>query len=161
MYFELNSQKKKMKLYRIIIFLCFFYQVALAQEKSILFSHLSSNNGLSGITINCILKDKYGFLWFGTENGLNKYDGNKFKVFRKKPGDSKTIPHSQITCLLEDKAGELWVGTLGGGLAKYNREDDLHLMEEEQSILSLKVPMAIFGWALFTDFKFLKGKLKR
>jgi ligand-binding sensor domain-containing protein/signal transduction histidine kinase/DNA-binding response OmpR family regulator len=114
-----------MKFYRIILFFCFLHQNSPAQEsKSILFSHLNSEDGLSGSSVNCILKDKYGFLWFGTGDGLNKYDGYKFKVFRNKPGKSKTIPYNQIVCLLEDKAGELWVGTQGGGLAKYNRGDD-------------------------------------
>jgi ligand-binding sensor domain-containing protein/signal transduction histidine kinase/DNA-binding response OmpR family regulator len=111
-----------MKLYHIIFFLL-FHQLAWGQEKPVLFSHLNTGNGLSGSSVNCILKDKYGFLWFGTADGLNKYDGYKFKVFRNKPGNSKTIPDNYITCLFEDKADELWIGT-ADGVTKYNRKDD-------------------------------------
>jgi ligand-binding sensor domain-containing protein/signal transduction histidine kinase/DNA-binding response OmpR family regulator len=112
-----------MKLYYILFFLL-FHQLARGQEdKSVLFSHLSTDNGLSGSSVNCILKDKYGFLWFGTADGLNKYDGYKFKVFRNKRGNSKTIPDNNINCLFEDKAGELWIGT-SEGVTKYNRNDD-------------------------------------
>jgi signal transduction histidine kinase/ligand-binding sensor domain-containing protein/DNA-binding response OmpR family regulator len=114
-----------MKLCYNILFFLLFHQFVWGQEgKSVLFSHLNTDNGLSGSSINCILKDKYGFLWFGTEDGLNKYDGYKFKVFRNKPNDSATIPYNNITSLFEDKAGELWIGTLGFGVAKYNRSND-------------------------------------
>jgi ligand-binding sensor domain-containing protein/signal transduction histidine kinase/DNA-binding response OmpR family regulator len=113
-----------MKFCHVLLFFL-FHQMALGQEnKPILFSHLTTINGLSESFVTCILKDKYGFLWFGTGDGLNKYDGNKFKVFRNKPDDSKTIPDNSIVCLFEDKAGELWIGTSGGGVAKYNRNDD-------------------------------------
>jgi signal transduction histidine kinase/ligand-binding sensor domain-containing protein/DNA-binding response OmpR family regulator len=113
-----------MRLYRILLFILIFPQAILGQDnKSVLFSHLSTDNGLSGNFINCILKDKYGFLWFGTEDGLNKYDGYKFKVFRNKTGNNKTIPYNDISCLFEDKAGELWIGT-AAGVSKYNRNDD-------------------------------------
>jgi ligand-binding sensor domain-containing protein/signal transduction histidine kinase/DNA-binding response OmpR family regulator len=112
-----------MKFCHVLLFFL-FHQIALCQEnKPVLFSHLSTNNGLSESFVTCILKDKYGFLWFGTGDGLNKYDGYKFKVFRNKPDDSKTIPYNTIMCLFEDKAGELWIGT-SGGVAKYNRNDD-------------------------------------
>jgi ligand-binding sensor domain-containing protein/signal transduction histidine kinase/DNA-binding response OmpR family regulator len=112
-----------MKFCHVLIFFL-FYQIALCQEnKPVLFSHLTTNDGLSESFVTCILKDKYGFLWFGTGDGLNKYDGHKFKVFRNKPDDSKTIPYNSIVCLFEDKAGELWIGT-SGGVAKYNRNDD-------------------------------------
>jgi ligand-binding sensor domain-containing protein/signal transduction histidine kinase/DNA-binding response OmpR family regulator len=112
-----------MKLYHFLFFLL-FHQLAWGQEdKSVLFSHLSTGDGLSGSSVNCILKDKYGFLWLGTANGLNKYDGYKFKVFRNKPGSSNTIPDNYISCLFEDKAGVLWIGT-SEGITKYNRNDD-------------------------------------
>jgi ligand-binding sensor domain-containing protein/signal transduction histidine kinase/DNA-binding response OmpR family regulator len=113
-----------MRFYLSILFFLLLHQISLAQEnKAILFSHLTADNGLSESSVNCILKDKYGFLWFGTGDGLNKYDGYKFKVFRNKTGDGKTIPYNDIKCLFEDKAGELWIGT-GEGVSKYNRNDD-------------------------------------
>src|SRR3954462_8144568 len=113
-----------MRLYFILLFILVSPQTILGQDnKSVLFSHLTTNDGLSQSSITCILKDKYGFLWFGTEDGLNKYDGYKFKVFRNKTGNDKTIPSNAVTCLFEDKAGELWIGT-SAGVTKYNRNDD-------------------------------------
>ena len=114
-----------MKLYCIHLLILIFPQAILGQDnKSVFFSHLTTNDGLSQSYVNCILKDKYGFLWFGTEDGLNKYDGCKYKVFRNNPGNPKTIPNNSIMCLFEDKSGELWAGTTGGGITKYNRGDD-------------------------------------
>jgi ligand-binding sensor domain-containing protein/signal transduction histidine kinase/DNA-binding response OmpR family regulator len=113
-----------MKICCNLLFFLLFHQMTLGQEnKPALFSHLTTDNGLSESFVTCILKDKYGFMWFGTGDGLNKYDGYKFKVFRNKPDNSKTIPYNSIMCLFEDKAGELWIGT-SGGVAKYNRNDD-------------------------------------
>jgi ligand-binding sensor domain-containing protein/signal transduction histidine kinase/DNA-binding response OmpR family regulator len=96
-----------------------------AQVKNVIqFTHLTTANGLSQSSVVCILKDRYGFMWFGTQDGLNKYDGYKFKVYRNNPADKKSIPNNNIRCMLEDHAGNLWVGTVGGGLALYDRNTD-------------------------------------
>jgi ligand-binding sensor domain-containing protein len=96
-----------------------------AQEKdAVQFTHLTTANGLSQSSVVAILKDKYGFMWFGTQDGLNRYDGYKFKVYRNNPADKTSIPYNNIRCLLEDKAGNLWVGTAGGGLVLYDRDND-------------------------------------
>ena len=96
-----------------------------AQVKNVVqFTHLTTANGLSQSSVVCILKDRYGFMWFGTQDGLNKYDGYKFKVYRNNPADKKSIPNNNIRCMLEDHAGNLWVGTVGGGLAQYDRNSD-------------------------------------
>jgi ligand-binding sensor domain-containing protein/signal transduction histidine kinase/DNA-binding response OmpR family regulator len=113
-----------MRLYYILLFFLLFHQNISGQDKPVLFSHLTTNEGLSHSSVNCILKDKYGFLWFGTNDGLNKYDGYTFKVFRNRPDNPKTIPYNYIMCLSEDKSGELWIGTSGRGIVKYNRGDD-------------------------------------
>ncbi|WP_256011893.1 hybrid sensor histidine kinase/response regulator transcription factor [Desertivirga xinjiangensis] len=95
-----------------------------AQEQTIAFTSLSSKNGLSSNTINAILKDHYGFIWFATDDGLNKFDGTTFTVYRHDPGDSASIESNQITSLYEDKSGNLWIGTNGGSLSIYNRKKD-------------------------------------
>jgi ligand-binding sensor domain-containing protein/signal transduction histidine kinase/DNA-binding response OmpR family regulator len=98
---------------------------AQGQVKNVVqFTHLTTANGLSQSSVVCILKDRYGFMWFGTQDGLNKYDGYKFKVYRNNPADKKSIPNNNIRCMLEDHAGNLWVGTVGGGLALYDRNTD-------------------------------------
>ncbi|OOQ59409.1 hybrid sensor histidine kinase/response regulator transcription factor [Mucilaginibacter pedocola] len=99
--------------------------VASGQGKQVVqFTHLTTANGLSQSSVVCILKDRFGFMWFGTQDGLNKYDGYKFKVYRNDPADKKSIPNNNIRCMLEDHDGNLWVGTVGGGMALYDRNTD-------------------------------------
>jgi signal transduction histidine kinase/ligand-binding sensor domain-containing protein len=70
--------------------------------------------------VNCILQDTRGFVWIGTDDGLNRYDGNKFLIYRNNPGDSTSLNGNIITDLLEDGDGVLWVATSDGGLGKYD-----------------------------------------
>ena len=78
------------------------------------FQKLTINEGLSQGMVNTIIQDRYGFMWFGTKDGLNRYDGYSFKVFRHDPADSTSIRESTITGLAEDQQGHLWVGTATG-----------------------------------------------
>jgi ligand-binding sensor domain-containing protein len=152
-----------MRLYRTLLFILISLQTILGQDnKSVLFSHLTTNDGLSQSSVSCILKDKYGFLWFGTEDGLNKYDGYKFKVFRNNPSNSKTIPNNNIMYLFEDKSGELWAGTSGGGIAKYNREDDSFTSYGGGAILSIYESSDSVLWiGTFHGLKILDRKTKK
>ncbi|WP_020529379.1 hybrid sensor histidine kinase/response regulator transcription factor [Flexithrix dorotheae] len=84
------------------------------------FNRLSIENGLSQNNINCILQDNKGFMWFGTWEGLNKYDGHKFSVFKSDPADSTSLSDIVVTTLFEDSKGNLWVGTRDG-LNLFNR----------------------------------------
>ncbi|MVN21383.1 hybrid sensor histidine kinase/response regulator [Mucilaginibacter arboris] len=93
-----------------------------AQQK-VKFTHLTTDNGLSQSTVQCILKDKYGFMWFGTEDGLNRYDGYRFNFYRNSPNNPHSLCANRITSLFEDKQGVLWVAT-NGGLSKYDRSND-------------------------------------
>jgi len=63
-----------------------------------------------------ILQDSHGFLWFCTLDGLNRYNGYQFKIFRNIPGDSTSISNNKILSICEDKSGNIWIGTYGGGL---------------------------------------------
>ena len=76
------------------------------------FERLSVEHGLSQSTVNGILQDREGYMWFGTLNGLNKYDGYRFVDFRHNPNDPNSISSDQIYALYEDNKGNLWVGTL-------------------------------------------------
>jgi signal transduction histidine kinase/ligand-binding sensor domain-containing protein len=99
------------------------------------FETLSLEQGLSQGTIQAIFQDRRGFLWFATQEGLNRYDGYKFTVFRRDPEDASSLPNDWIWTLDEDPEGNLWVGTNGGGLSRYDpetggftsfREEDAH-----------------------------------
>jgi len=78
------------------------------------FRHFQVENGLSNNAVICSLQDKKGFLWFGTKDGLDRFDGYSFKIFRSDPDDSGSIGSNFIHCLYEDPNGVLWVGTEKG-----------------------------------------------
>jgi ligand-binding sensor domain-containing protein/DNA-binding CsgD family transcriptional regulator len=80
------------------------------------FQNISIEDGLSQNTVSCILQDRDHFMWFGSEEGLNRYDGIRFKVFRHERDGRNGLGHDRIGCLLADSDGSLWIGTLGGGL---------------------------------------------
>ena len=92
-----------------------------AQPGDIYFQHLTYKDHLSQSTINSIIKDQVGFIWFGTEDGLNRYDGNQIRVFKHAPENPASISNSAIWSLFEDSDGTLWIGTFNG-LNRYNRE---------------------------------------
>ncbi len=85
-----------------------------AAGRSLPFERYSAEQGLSQTIVECLLLDRRGFLWLGTEDGLNRFDGYEFRVFRHATGDPASLSYSEITCLLEDSSGALWVGTFGG-----------------------------------------------
>jgi len=78
------------------------------------FRHYQVENGLSNNAVICSLQDKRGFMWFGTKDGLNRFDGYSFKIFRNNPEDSTSIGNNFIHTLYEDPNGTLWVGTENG-----------------------------------------------
>ncbi len=95
-----------------------------AQYQDLKFDYLSLEHGLSQSTITQIVQDSVGYLWFGTLDGLNRYDGYHFTVFRNIPNDSLSLADKWITALYVDRKGTLWVGTLGGVLHKYFPENN-------------------------------------
>ncbi|MEO8148277.1 MAG: two-component regulator propeller domain-containing protein [Bacteroidia bacterium] len=92
---------------------------AQSDSRSLFFKNYSTVNGLSNNSVRCILKDSHGFVWIGTDNGLNRFDGTNFKIFKYNVNDSLTLPYNKIFCLAEDGDNNLWVST-NQGLCKYN-----------------------------------------
>lgn len=78
------------------------------------FRHYEVENGLSNNAVITAIQDKYGFVWIGTGEGLNRFDGNSFKVYKHLPGDPYSLKSNSIYCLYEDANGSLWVGTEKG-----------------------------------------------
>jgi ligand-binding sensor domain-containing protein/two-component sensor histidine kinase len=91
-----------------------------AQAPALYFEKITVQNGLSNNRVNCMVQDKRGFMWLGTNDGLNRFDGHHFTIFRNKPGDSTSLSGNIITDLLEDKEGLLWIATADGGLTRYD-----------------------------------------
>ncbi|MEO5891725.1 MAG: two-component regulator propeller domain-containing protein [Ferruginibacter sp.] len=98
--------------------------IAAGQQKQINFTSLTTEDGLSSNTVSAIIKDSYGLVWFATEDGLDKFDGSHFTVYRHKPGDTTSLFSNEILALHEDKKGNLWIGTSGGSLSLYDRKKD-------------------------------------
>src|SRR5687767_2042498 len=90
------------------------FPVAGAPLRDPRFVRLSAEHGLSQDTVTCILQDHERFMWFGTEEGLNRYDGYSFKVFKHDPKDPTSLASSFIYVIYEDRAHRLWVGTTAG-----------------------------------------------
>lgn len=95
-----------------------------AQQHPFHFDRFSTQHGLSQISVYSIVQDEQGFLWFGTEDGLNRFDGYSFRVYRHDPFNPASLSHSWAECLFIDRTGTLWIGTYGGGLNRYDRRTD-------------------------------------
>jgi ligand-binding sensor domain-containing protein/signal transduction histidine kinase len=102
-------------------------------EKKIRFRRIESKAKLSNGTVTSILQDRQGFLWVGTDDGLNRFDGYDFKIYRNIPGDSSSLLKNKIQTILEDSHGALWASTINSGLHRYNRESDTFERMEEFS----------------------------
>jgi signal transduction histidine kinase/ligand-binding sensor domain-containing protein/CheY-like chemotaxis protein len=106
-------------------FLCMLLHLAYtptnAQRVALSLTPLHTSDHLSQNTIQCIYQDHFGFIWFGTQDGLNKYDGYRIEVFKHKSNDVNSLSANHITAISEDLEGNLWVGTRTGGLNKLDR----------------------------------------
>ncbi|MGZ3810455.1 MAG: two-component regulator propeller domain-containing protein [Mucilaginibacter sp.] len=96
-----------------------------AQNQQLHFDHLGTTEGLSELTPLCMLQDSKGFIWIGTEDGLNRYDGYKFKIFRNDVKDTTSIGSNYIQDIIEDKNGTIWIATAGGGLNRFDGKTNI------------------------------------
>ncbi|MDZ7607487.1 MAG: two-component regulator propeller domain-containing protein [Cyclobacteriaceae bacterium] len=79
---------------------------------------------LSNPNVHIIFQDSQGFMWIGTDDGLNRFDGYGYKIYRNVPGDSTSLVKNRIQCIFEDSRGTLWVSTIVQGLHHYDRRSD-------------------------------------
>ena len=100
---------KHLKLILSILFI-FCLTRTYADDSNYLFRHYQVENGLSDNMATCCVQDRKGYIWIGTRDGLNRFDGYTFKVFRNDPDETETLGSNWITCLGCDTNGDLWVG---------------------------------------------------
>jgi len=106
----------------IFVLLLGYVQVQGQSEKPELsFRRLTTADGLSQNTVTCVLKDSQGYMWFGTWDGLNKYDGYNFTAYRSIVDDTTSISSNRIVSMLEDRDHTLWIATVDGGLNQFDR----------------------------------------
>ena len=113
-------------LYRAgLLFLILSLASSFVFNEELIFKNFNSADGLSQHDVNCIIQDKDGFMWFGTNDGLNKYDGYNFKIFRPSKNTSGSISGRIIQKIESDYYGNLWIASLDGGLNYYNLEKEI------------------------------------
>ncbi|MBK0381011.1 hybrid sensor histidine kinase/response regulator [Mucilaginibacter segetis] len=104
----------------ILIFFMLYAYYGFGQGQSLKFEHLGKSQGLSEINVSSILQDKYGYIWVGTRDGLNKYDGYNFTYYKHDIQDTTSLSSSMIADIAEDMDGNIWVATIIG-LNKFDR----------------------------------------
>lgn len=109
---------------RCLLFVLISAPVFGTEHHSLRFERITVEDGLSQNSVICMARDSRGWIWFGTEDGLNRYNGYDFKVFRHDPRDPHSLATGYVTAILEDSSGTLWVGTRGGGLNRFEAEQE-------------------------------------
>src|SRR5690606_13256846 len=96
----------------------------LTQPREPRFKTYSTESGLSHNGVACIIEDAEGFIWFGTWDGLNRYDGNDFVVYKSQPGDRSTLKNNKIRDIVEGKHGYLWVRTFDKKVYRFDKRKE-------------------------------------
>lgn len=109
-----------------------------AAKNKYYFENLSIENGLSQNTVNAILQDRKGFMWFGTKDGLNRYDGTSFREYRYSNADKHCLGNNFVTKLYEDLLGHIWIGT-DSGLYIYFPETDMVMSFDHLTSSEIKI----------------------
>jgi len=115
-----------------------------AQQKEYRVINFSSRDGLASNSVNAIIKDHDGFMWFASDNGVNRFDGQQFTTYRHKENDSTSIGTGPVTTMTLDHTGRIWLAT-NSTLSVYNRNQDAFHNYNLSSI----------GWirSLYTDHR--------
>jgi len=112
--FAKNQSTMRFKIVFIIIFFILSIKLNAENPNDIVFENISVKEGLSQLSVVAIFQDSKGFMWFGTRDGLNRYNGYDFEVFQHDKADSTTISDGYIRCISEDSEHRIWVGTTNG-----------------------------------------------
>jgi ligand-binding sensor domain-containing protein/serine phosphatase RsbU (regulator of sigma subunit) len=133
------------------------------------FEHISIPDGLSNAQVWDILQDKYGFLWIATSDGLNRYDGYNFKIYKNDPSNKTSLPNNTVSALMIDSDGIMWVGT-SSGFSKYDQSNDsfeTHLPDSARTSSSSNNVLTMVQdsknriWLLTQDGIFIFNKNKK
>jgi signal transduction histidine kinase/ligand-binding sensor domain-containing protein len=145
--------------YFLILFFIFQLQSVYTQNK-IKFEHFSTEAGISNDLIYQIIQDKYGFLWFATQAGLNKYDGYNFTVYKNDPQNKNSLANDNLQTVCEFNEF-IWVGTWGGGLNKFDRINNSIYFQnnasDSTSLISNKIHKILFDHKNILWIATLKG----
>lgn len=98
--------------------------LTVAQSQDFIFKTFTTKDGLSYNLVNCLWQDREGYIWIGTFNGLNRYDGSRFVVFKYDRNNPHSLAHNNVSAICEDKTGDIWLGT-PNGVSRYNKARNL------------------------------------
>ncbi|MDH5474292.1 MAG: ATP-binding protein [Cyclobacteriaceae bacterium] len=143
----MNEKQKSIHLYLLFIYvvLAILWPIdSYSQNSSIKFDHLSTDQGLSSGAVECVYKDSKGYMWIGTRDGLNRFNGYTFTIFKHDNKDDASISGNNITSIVEDKQGRIWVGTLDDGISVFDWETEIftnykHNQKDTQSIADNRI----------------------
>lgn len=107
---------------RGLVLLFIFFITIIGKPQDVSCEMLTSTDGLSQSTVNCLLQDDDDLLWIGTQDGLNLYDGYSFTWFQNQPGDSTSLSDNYILSMCQTHDGFIWMGTMSGGLNRFDKK---------------------------------------
>ncbi len=107
-----------------------------AQQNSLQFQNLSIDDGISQSSILAMQQDRSGYMWFCSQDGLNRFDGQDFRIYRHRGADSTSLIHNRLSSILEDSDGNLWIGSNGSGVSRYDPLTDRFLNFGQQATRS-------------------------
>lgn len=126
MIYSLTSLSQSKKKWIVLLNFMFISAAPCLAQENTRFERITVNEGLAQSDVKCMVQDTFGFLWIGTRDGLNKYDGLEFSRFGRKKNDSTSLQFNQILDLQIDQSGNIWIGSIGG-ISIYNyRTDNFH-----------------------------------
>jgi ligand-binding sensor domain-containing protein len=117
-------QTDSMKILSLVLQFIFLFSVSFAQLPLVNFYKITNEEGLSQATVNVVYKDKDGFLWIGTDDGLNRFDGKEIKTYYHQFTDSNTMAANEIYGICEDRYNRLWIAHYNAGISIYDKNND-------------------------------------
>ena len=119
------------------LFISVIFLTQLRAQQHIPFNHLTVEDGLSQSSVTCIFQDQKGFIWFGTQDGLNRFDGYNFKIFKNDPADPTSLSGNFIFSIYESPYGNLFIETQGGPFHLYHpRTESFQIVNKDSMDLS-------------------------
>jgi len=117
---EFTALKKNIFLWLLLIFHWFCLTISAQPVKKFYFTHYTTDAGLLSTEINTVTQDERGFIWVGTVDGLQRFDGTRFQNFQHNPADPNSIPDNNVVFLLKDDQNRLWLLTARGNIGYFN-----------------------------------------
>jgi signal transduction histidine kinase/ligand-binding sensor domain-containing protein len=117
------------------------------EDSDLRIEHLTTRDGLSQSLVYAMCQDREGFIWLGTRDGLDKYDGYRFRTYRYDPFDTTTVSGRTITAIVEDRDGNIWAGTMNGGINRLDRRTGrFQRLRDEPAVAPLYPSGVLTDW---------------